>query len=274
MLQSLDEDDVAGNARERKAYRFDGVGWESDSMAYRLYLDERNAVDLLGKRKPGLYWKYIGTSGVDYQADADWGTDILHVGDALGVGGIGFWTGDSVLKPVSIAYQRCRIVSRGPVRAVVRVGYQGWYTGDDTVDLSSTFIIYRGDRFCEHRVELTKSRISHTIATGIVKHDSTEGDCDPAFGFLYYTGRQSRTGDSLMMAVCIPLAIDMKNVEGPHDHLLLSTIGKNSPTLRIFISAYWQGESSRMWTKPEIRSHLTDIVRRARDPLSITVTQM
>ncbi len=271
VLQSVDIDDVPGNGRERKAYRFDGVGWESDSMAYRLYLDERNAVDLLGKRKPGLYWNYIGTSGVDYQADADWGMDILHVGNALGVGGIGFWNGDSVVKPVTVQFQKCRIVNRGPVRAVVRVEYQGWDLGNDTVGLSSTFIIYRGDRFCEHRVKLIRGRMAHELATGIVKHDSTSVEWIPGSGSLFTSGRQSRSGDSLMMAVLIPSAVGVRKIEGSYDHLLLTRIGTNTPAVRIFISACWQGEPPGMWSTSEIHSHLADIARRVREPLNISV---
>ncbi len=269
VLQSIDDDNVPGNGRERGAYRFDGVGWESESMAYRLYLDARNAVDLLGKRTRGLYWKWIGTSGTDYQADADWGMDILHIGSALGVGGIGFWSGDSVVKPISLEHQRTRILARGPVRAVVRVDYQGWNIGSDTVDLTSTFIIYAGDRSCEHRVEITRSATSTTLAIGIVRKDSTAVVWDPQHGWLYTTGRQSRANDSLMMALVVSPPAVLQQTEGKDDHLLLLHASVGTP-LRIFLSACWQGESGRMWKESEIRDHLNSITRRMADPLTMT----
>ena len=182
VLRAIDDDDVPGAKRVRGDYRFDGVGWESELTAYRLYLDDRNAVDILGKRKPGLYWNYIGTSGVDYQMDADWGMDVLHVGSALGIGGIGFWVGDSVLKPLSVDAQRTRILARGPVRTVVSVDYTGWDKGRGKVDLKSTFFQYAGERACEHRVTLKSSGPPDTIVAGIVRHDSTSTTWDPAQG--------------------------------------------------------------------------------------------
>ncbi len=268
VLQSLDDDDVAGAARERGAYRFDGVGWESESMGYRVYLDARNAVDLLGKRKPGLYWNWIGTSGTDYQADADWGMDILHIGAALGVGGIGFWEGDSVVKPVVLEHQRTRILARGPFRAVVRVEYRGWSTGPDTVDLVSTFIIYAGDRACEHRVSIAKTTGSPTLAVGIVRRDSTNLFWNAERGWMYTIGRQSRANDSLMMAVAVDPSVVAEQKEGKDDHLLLLHAGAGA-LLRIFITAVWQGETGRMWSEPEIREHLESIARRLVEPLQI-----
>ncbi len=272
ILQSLDDDDVAGNARERGAYRFDGVGWESESMGYRLYLDARNAIDLLGKRKPALYWNWIGTSGTDYQADGDWGMDILHIGSALGVGGIGFWSADSVAKPVLLEHQRTRILSRGPVRAVVRVEYRGWCAGVDTVDLVSTFLIYAGDRACEHRVAITKSTGSPTLAVGIVRRDSTALIWDAVRGWMYTIGRQSRANDSLMMAIVLDPSIVIGQKEGKDDHVLLVRAGAGV-ALRMFITACWQGESRRMWPESEIREHLASIARRSAEPFTIAFSR-
>lgn len=77
VYQAVDDDDGPGLKRGQSGYRFDGAGWESELVGYRIYLDERNAVDIQGKRKQGLYWNSIGSSGVDYQQDADWGMDVL-----------------------------------------------------------------------------------------------------------------------------------------------------------------------------------------------------
>ena len=39
----------------RFATRYEGLGWESDQTAWRIYFDKRNAIDMFGKRRPGLY---------------------------------------------------------------------------------------------------------------------------------------------------------------------------------------------------------------------------
>src|ERR1017187_5000909 len=37
------------------ATRYEGLGWESEDIAWRIYFDKRNAIDIYGKRRPGLY---------------------------------------------------------------------------------------------------------------------------------------------------------------------------------------------------------------------------
>jgi hypothetical protein len=268
--QPVDDDNLAGTDRDRRLYRFDGAGWESEVAAYRLYLDGRNAVDIQGKRIPGLYWNWIGASETDYQADADWGMDVLHVGSALGVGGIGFWVADSVLKPLVLDRQRCRIIARGPVRAIVRVEYRGWELGNGAVDVTSLFSIAAGDRVTEHRLLLEGGASPRTIATGIVKHDSTETVWDHGAAWLSTTGLQSRAGDSLMLALTVPRTAVIRTAEDAVNHLLLLRLEKGKP-LRMLISSYWQGEIGRMWSKQEVRRFLDATARRFNEPILVQI---
>lgn len=268
VLQAVDEDNLAGNKRDRTAYRFDGVGWESEAIAYRLYLDGRNAVDIQGKRKPGLYWKWIGESGVDYQLDADWGMDVLHVGPALGIGGIAFWAGDSVLKPLTLDQQRCRVISRGPVRAVVRVEYRGWNIGHRKVDLTSLFTISAGDRISEHRIFPGKVVSRETLATGIVKHDSTRVVWDPTGASLYTVGHQSRSNDTLLMALTVAPSSVINKTEDANNQLLLLRFEEDKP-ITILISSYWQGETGRMWSDQDIKEFLKATARRLKEPIAV-----
>jgi Domain of unknown function (DUF4861) len=268
LLQAVDDDDVPGSGRERKAYRFDGVGWESEVIGYRLYLDERNATDIQAKRIPGLYWKWIGESGVDYQLDAFWGMDPLHVGPALGIGGIAFWIGDSVLKPLTLDRQRCRIVAHGPVRAVVRVEYFGWELGGEKVDVTSQFSIYAGDRMSEHKVTLEKSTSPRTLVTGIVKHDSTDVVWDAQRGLLYSIGPQSRANDTLLMALSVNPASVIRKTADAFNDLVLFSIEQGKP-VNILLSSYWQGETGRMWNHDQIDQFLQSTVRRLSEPLRV-----
>ncbi|MBI3112229.1 MAG: DUF4861 domain-containing protein [Ignavibacteriales bacterium] len=267
-FQSIDDDDGPGFKRAQSGYRFDGVGWESELVGYRIYLDERNAVDIQGKRKPGLYWNMIGSSGVDYQQDADWGMDVLHVGPALGVGGIGFWTGDSVLKPVSLDRRRCRIIARGPVRAVVRVDYSGWALGTEKVDVTSLFFIYAGDRVSEHRVILGSTSSPRTIVTGIVKHPSAKGVWKAEEAWLSTQGTQSRANDELMMALNFEKSAVVQQTEDEFSHLVLLKLGPQKP-LRFLISSVWRGETGSMWAGDQIELFLRQVGRRLNEPLKV-----
>jgi hypothetical protein len=268
LLQPVDDDDLPGPERDRRSYRFDGVGWESEVAAYRLYLDGRNAVDVQGKRRPGLYWNWIGASGIDYQLDADWGMDVLHVGPALGVGGIGFWEGDSVRKPLEVARQRCRIIARGPVRAVVEVAYTGWKTAAGAVNVTSRFTISAGDRVTEHRVRISPEGPMPTLATGIVRHDSTTVLSDPGGRWIATAGLQSRAGDSLMLAVVVPRGSFVRSTMDSVNHLLLLRPDQRGE-LRFLIASLWEGEAETMWSREELTVFLESMSARLEEPLGV-----
>ena len=48
------------------------TGWESDVAAWRLYFDPRNAIDVYGKRRPGLYLELYGTPKYNYAGSQEY----------------------------------------------------------------------------------------------------------------------------------------------------------------------------------------------------------
>ena len=252
----------------QSTYRFDGIGWESEVTGYRVYLDERNAVDIQGKRIPGLYWNYIGASSVDYQADAVWGMDVLHVGPALGVGGFAFWSSDSVVKPLVLDRRRARVIARGPVRAVVRIDYEGWQVGNDRLNVVSHFTIYAGERMTAHRVTLLNGGV-RTIATGIVKHQAGKIRWDPSMGMLVSEGAQSRSGEDLTMAIHVdPEVVDRVTADEWSDLLLLKL--QAGEPVEYLISNWWDGEPEGVsaWT---LNGTTESAKNRLKSPLQIVL---
>ena len=266
--ESIDDDNGAGLLRAQSTYRFDGIGWESEVTGYRVYLDERNAVDIQGKRIPGLYWNYIGASSVDYQADAVWGMDVLHVGPALGVGGFAFWSSDSVVKPLVLDRRRARVIARGPVRAVVRIDYEGWQVGNDRLNVVSHFTIYAGERMTAHRVTLLNGGV-RTIATGIVKHQAGKIRWDPSMGMLVSEGAQSRSGEDLTMAIHVdPEVVDRVTADEWSDLLLLKL--QAGEPVEYLISNWWDGEPEGVsaWT---LNGTTESAKNRLKSPLQIVL---
>jgi len=265
----VDDDDGPGTLRNQNLYPFDGVGWESELIGYRLYLDERNSIDIQGKRNPGLQWMFIGSSGVDYQKDAYWGMDVLHVGPALGVGGFSFWEHDSVCHPYGLERRRTRIIARGPVRAVVRVDYDGWDLGGEKANITSLLMIYAGDRVTEHRL-LLRSGSPKTVATGIVRHSPALFAWDSKNGTLSSVGPQSRAGDGLLMALTVAPSTVIRKTRDASQELLLLRLEPGIP-LRYLISAYWQGETGRMWNNKDVQNFLNKTTTRLNNAVLVTV---
>jgi hypothetical protein len=114
--------------------RYEGPGWESNKIAYRLYLDWRNCIDIFGKVTDTLVLSKVGLDGFEsYHHMSPWGMDILKAGKGLGVGAIGRYSGNEVLhfQKVDSTYAS---VSNNQNESSVRVKYKGWQTNTDKID--------------------------------------------------------------------------------------------------------------------------------------------
>jgi len=102
------------------------IGWESNCAAYRFYWGQLEA---FGKLDKTLIMAQF-TADYGYHNRQPWGMDILHVGDASGLGGLSLWEGDDRISTVNPAgkgtnqYER-KVIAAGPVRAIARVDITG-----------------------------------------------------------------------------------------------------------------------------------------------------
>jgi unsaturated chondroitin disaccharide hydrolase len=160
-----------GRTDARFATKYEGVGWESERTAWRLYFDKRNAIDLFGKRRPGLWLETFATPGYDYHAEMPIGRDIYKNGDAIGIGSIAALVDGKIVKVSDVASRSWRVLSTGPVRAMVELTYKGWQVGAAKVDLVSRFTQWAGERGFWHDVRLTGSGSGGAIrlVTGLPK---------------------------------------------------------------------------------------------------------
>jgi unsaturated chondroitin disaccharide hydrolase len=152
------------DARFEKHY--EGPAWESEHAAWRIYFDARNAIDLYGKRRPGLYLGVFGAPEYVYHQESPFGRDIYGIGKALGVAGIGAVVDGKVTPVAEVAERKYRIVSTGPVRSILELQYKVWKVGGRTVDLVSRITQWAGEHGFEHRITLSDSD-GLTLVTGV-----------------------------------------------------------------------------------------------------------
>src|SRR5580700_9829050 len=126
--------------------KIDGVGWESKRNAFRLYFDKRNAIDLFGKARPSLQLERYATPGYIYHNYSPDGRDIYLVADALGVGAPAAWVDGTAVHVADVDDRTYRIVSTGPVRAIVELGYKGWRVAGKSIDLQVRTTQWAGER--------------------------------------------------------------------------------------------------------------------------------
>lgn len=259
--------------------RYEGPGIESDLVGYRVYLDWRNGFDIFGKKTSAMVLPNVGLDGYEsYHQMADWGADILKVGQSLGMGGFGYWNGKKAVLVSDVAERSTTIKSDGPIHASFVLDYKGWKTGATTVDagtvdLLATLSMQAGSPMVDVALEtsVTSGRPDN-LAVGLVRHPEAEvmmGDLDvtgEAWSYLATFGRQTLfEGDHLGMVL---LFRRMDLVEQTQDEasqvLVLRPRGKK---VSYAFGALWSGQKGGVQTREELKAFLeAEVERRTLSP--------
>jgi hypothetical protein len=239
--------------------RYEGPGWESNQVGYRLYLDWRNAIDIFGKLSDTLVLPYVGLDGFDsYHEMAPWGMDILKVSKGLGVGSIGRYYGSEVLhfKEVDSTFAR---VENKKDQSLVEINYFGWKTADDKINLSSELSIRPDQRHTRHVIQ--SFRAIDGICTGIVnlgqKAFSKESE-NKKWAYLATYGEQSLVPDKLGMAIFYRIQDAEKLFDWQYDHLIVFKPTTNKITF-YFLGA-WEKEKDGIKTREDFIAYLDGLL--------------
>src|SRR5216684_3299739 len=93
------------------AKRIQGLGWESDKNAWRIYFDPRNAIDLYGKKRSMPLLKRFATAEYDYHDESPDGRDTYDIGNAIGIGSVAAWRDGKVTKAADVHNRSYRVIS-------------------------------------------------------------------------------------------------------------------------------------------------------------------
>ncbi len=250
--------------------RYEGPGWESDKIGYRLYLDWRNAIDIFGKRVPDLVLHHVGLDGFEsYHHMADWGMDILKVGEALGIGALGFWDGTKVHRVSKTDSVTCAILASGPLFSKIRLHYYGWAIPSEKIHVTSDLSIWAGSRMTHHEIQVSKD-IS-TLCTGIVKHDSAKvfysENPRGEWAYLALYGKQSLAGDELGMAIVYPIKHFVKLAQDSVNYVVvLKSLGGY---LDYYFLSAWEQEPGGIRTEKAFLKYVENVVNCLDTPLWI-----
>jgi unsaturated chondroitin disaccharide hydrolase len=158
--------DYPARTAARFATRYEGMGWESETYAWRLYFDARNAIDLYGKRRPGLLLDLFAAPEYDYHAESPFGRDVYKNGDAIGIGSVAAWDGRALVKVADVDKREWRVAASGPVRSVAELRYHGWSVAGRRLELVSRITQWAGERGFTHRVEVSGGEVP-VLVTGL-----------------------------------------------------------------------------------------------------------
>lgn len=167
-----------------------GAVFENEHMAYRIYMDNRQSIDLYGKKYPRLEMETTGFYTTPEQLQQGYGCDVLWAGQAIGAGSFRGYQG----KPCyidTVAWRQQSIIADGPVRSIVEVTDKEWIYNGRALDMTQRYTIYAGRRDVEVDILINGAPATETYCTGIQKLESEHT------GFLQEDGLAGSWGNNI-----------------------------------------------------------------------------
>lgn len=242
--------------------RYEGPGWESNKIGYRVYLDWRNAIDIFGKKTDAMVLPQVGQDGFDsYHEMADWGLDILKAGKGLGIGSIGRFNNGEVLHFNEVDSTFAKVENTIDYSAV-HINYNGWKTAEDKIDLAQELSIKPNVRYTKHSI--TPSAALEGICTGIVKHGVNyfnKQDENSSWGYIATYGKQTlvEEPDNLGMAVFYKVSTVEEVTEWEHDHLVV--FKPTTEKVTFYFLGAWEQEKDGIKTETEFLDYLDTLLK-------------
>lgn len=214
-------------APQNKWVMFEGPVLENELIAYRFYLDSRHRSDIYGKKVNSMV---MDTVGWTYHDIMDWGSDILKVGESLGIGSPAIWYQDSLYTLSNCTEKTIEVVQTNGPTASFRFTFAGLQIGADTLTITQLWSLSTGRPHSQVSLEVVKGKLPDgaLFATGFVKHLPTaESGTEGNRFFIYNWGVQSIHEQQMGMGVVASTDYAPRVQDNALSHLLLFD---NAPT--------------------------------------------
>ena len=211
-------------------YQMEGPAWENENVAFRMYFDERNGIDIFGKKTKEMVLDRVGSQALgkeqNYHAMAEWGMDVLKVGTSLGAGSIALLVGDSIYRLGDVREEHYRKLTETPEGSSFELTYRGWEVAGRQLDVTWTIAIEPGTFGYASTVTVEGLQGGEELLTGIVNlHSDTLYTAESDDRFVMYTyGPQAELDHVLGMAISADTAsVIGYTALGPEDLPVSST---------------------------------------------------
>ncbi|MDO6719138.1 DUF4861 family protein [Psychrosphaera sp. 1_MG-2023] len=258
-----------------RLFKYEGIGIESNQIAYRYYFDYRGSMDVFGKTTTKLVLPIVGVDGSNYHELSEWGMDVLKVGASFGIGTPGNWHQGQLTKMSAFDDLKVQL-SNGVNTAQFTLQFSNWSTPAGTTDATVSYSMNHGDAkvkvVAKSALELPK------WVTGFVNHnlDLLQPATINSKGWAYIAsyGKQSLAGDNLGLAVFYKLTDRLENSAGiqiSQDNQAVVLNSQNNMVSYYFM-ADWQGGINGSATQERFIERLEQEVQMLNSPISITLT--
>ena len=144
-----------------------GPAFESELVAYRLYFDQKQTIDIYGKFNKGFEVKESQFYPTDEQLARGFGDDVLRVGGSCGAGALKGWNANKATHIERVATRTERILSYGPIRTVVEAEVTDWQYQGSEMNMINRYILYGGHRDLLVEVFFSEPLKNEIFSTGV-----------------------------------------------------------------------------------------------------------
>lgn len=265
---------VDGDFRDHAYYiKYEGPGWESDMAGFRFYLDQRNGVDVYGKKTPGISLPAVGVDGYDnYHNMADWGMDILKVARALGLGSIASWDGEKAIRVEKRDSATCYIPADGKVRSQVMTTFYGWETNNDKFNLKSLITIDAGNRASHMALKADKD--IDNLTTGIIKDKNADlilpqENNKSNWSYIATFGKQSLNSDMMGLAVFYRTDQLKEITEDDLNHIVV--LKPKDGFAEYYFMPTWEQDWNPVKTKDDFMECINEMLDKLNNPIVVEI---
>lgn len=176
-------------ATQNKWIMFEGPVLENDVIAYRYYADSRHRFDIYAKSVPDLV---MDTVSWNYHNIMDWGSDVLKVGNSLGIGSPAIWYQDSLYTLSQSAKKEIAVMENGDNQSIISTTFTDLDIAGQKMDVVQDWSIATGQPYSSINLKITRGQLPEGayFATGIVKHIDTDQTGENGNKFYAYIEHQ------------------------------------------------------------------------------------
>lgn len=253
-------------------FKYEGPGWESEIVGYRLYLDWRNATDIFGKKMRKLVLKEVGVHDTVAKDDSyhnmqEWGMDIFKVGSSLGIGSFGMWSSNKVNMVSVTDSVKYNLIKNGPLKSEFTIDYYGWMVDIKKYDLNANISINARSRLTKCVLTINDAE---NLVTGLAKYEGTnfiKSNQSDGWQYIALYGKQSLANDDLGIAVLYNGKDLIKQTEDKLSYIL--ALKPSGSKVEYYFTAAWVQEPGGIKNQNEFVSYLYDLLIKLNNPIVV-----
>lgn len=187
-----------------------GAVIENQWVAYRVYMDNRQSLDLYVKHTPRLELDATGFYTTPSQMEQGYGCDVLWAGKSIGAGSFRGWKNNELFTIDSVELRSQKVVSS----SCVEVSDRKWQFNGHQIDMTQTYSVCGGSDILYVEIKLDGYTDSDLFCTGIQKLEMDNAGVINEEGYAASFGRNipDKALPELLETVALGIIVDKANL--------------------------------------------------------------